>query len=98
MYDLVLAYALIAVGLLLMAAELFLPTGGMALVLGVGGVIAGVAIAFNRSPEQGIVTLIVVVILVPVLGPVVMHYWPRTSWGKRFVLTGPEEDVTVAQM
>lgn len=98
MYDLVIAYALIVVGLLLMAAELFLPTGGITFVLGVGGVIAGIAIAFNRSPQQGIVTLIVVVILVPLLGPLLMHYWPRTALGKKFVLPGPDEDVTIAQM
>ena len=98
MNDLFLAYALIIIGLLLMAAELFLPTGGIALVLGVGGVIAGIAIAFNRSSAQGIVTLIVVVVLVPLLGPVLMHYWPRTSIGKKFLLSGPEEDATVAQM
>jgi membrane-bound serine protease (ClpP class) len=98
MYDLVLAYALIVVGLLLMAAELFLPTGGIVLVLGVGGVIAGVAIAFNRSPEQGMVTLIVVVILVPLLAPALLYYWPRTAIGKKFLLAGPEEDATVAQM
>lgn len=97
MYDL-LAYALIFLGLLLMAAELFLPTGGIVFVLGVGGVIAGVAIAFSRSPEQGMVTLIVVVILIPLLAPALLYYWPRTAIGKKFLLTGPEDDATVAQM
>ena len=98
MDNLFLAYALIVIGLLLMAAELFLPTGGVAFVLGVGGVIAGIAIAFNRSPSQGVVTVIVVVVLVPLLGPVLMHYWPRTAIGKKLLLSGPEEDATVAQM
>ncbi|MCI0682361.1 MAG: hypothetical protein L0Y71_09670 [Gemmataceae bacterium] len=98
MNDLVLAYALILIGLLLMAAELFLPTGGFAFVLGVGGVIAGIAIAFNRSTPQGWVTVIVVVVLVPLLGPVLLHYWPRTAIGKRMMLAGPEEDATIAQM
>ena len=59
MDNLFLAYTLIVVGLLLMAAELFLPTGGIVFVVGVGGLIAGVAIAFNRSTSQGIVTVIV---------------------------------------
>ena len=93
-----LAYALIVIGLLLMAAELFLPTGGIVFVLGVGGVIAGVAIAFGASATQGVVSLVVVVVLVPLLGPLLMHYWPRSAIGKKFVLTGPEEDATVAQM
>ncbi len=93
-----LAYALIVIGLLLMAAELFLPTAGFSFVLGVGGVIAGVAIAFNSSPTQGVVTLVVVVVLIPVLSPILMHYWPRTALGKKFLLPGPEDDATVAQM
>jgi membrane-bound ClpP family serine protease len=96
--DIILSYALIAIGLLLMAAELFLPTAGIAFVLGVGGVIAGIAIAFNNSSAQGVVTLIVVVVIVPLLGPPLMHYWPRTRIGKKFLLSGPEEDATIAQM
>jgi membrane-bound ClpP family serine protease len=98
MNDLFFAYALIVIGLLLMAAELFLPTGGIVFVLGVAGSIAGIAIAFNRSSTQGVVSLIVVVVLVPIVGPILMHYWPRTSIGKRFLLSGPEEDATIAQM
>jgi membrane-bound serine protease (ClpP class) len=27
-----------------------------------------------------------------------MHYWPRTRIGKKFLLSGPEEDATIAQM
>src|SRR5262245_24741285 len=98
MDNLFLAYTLIVVGLLLMAAELFLPTGGIVFVLGVGGLIAGVAIAFNRSPSQGIVTLIVIVILIPLFGPILMHYWPRTAIGKKLLLSDPQDDATVAQM
>jgi len=98
MDNLFLAYSLIIIGLLLMAAELFLPSGGIVFVLGVGGVIGGIAIAFNRSPSQGAVTLIVVLVLIPLLGPVLLHYWPRTAIGKKFVLTAAEDDATVAQM
>ena len=98
MDNLFLAYTLIIIGLLLMAAELFLPTGGIVFVLGLAGIIAGVAIAFNRSPSQGIVTLVAIVVLVPLFGPLLMHYWPRTAIGKKMMLTGPEEDATVAQM
>ncbi len=98
MNDLFFAYSLIVIGLLLMAAELFLPTGGIVFVLGVAGTIAGIAIAFNRSSTQGVVSLIVVVVLVPLVGPVLVHYWPRTAIGKRFFLSGPEDDATVAQM
>ena len=98
MDNLFLAYTLIFIGLLLLAAELFLPTGGIAFVLGVAGIIGGIAIAFNRSPSQGAVTIVVVLIIVPIVGPMLMHYWPRTAMGKKFVLTAADDDATVAQM
>src|SRR5262245_17892686 len=96
--DLVLAYALIFIGLLLMAAELFLPTAGIIGVLGIAGVIAGISIAFQYSATQGAVSVIIVVVLVPLVGPLLLAYVPRTALGKRFFLAGPEEDGTVAQM
>ena len=98
MDNLFLAYALVVIGLLLMAAELFLPTHGIVFVLGVGGLIAGAAIAFNHSTAQGVVTLVVVGVLVPLLGPLLIQYWPRTAIGKKLLLTGPDDDDTVAQM
>jgi membrane-bound ClpP family serine protease len=98
MQDLALAYALIAIGLLLLAAELFLPTAGIVGVLGVAAVIAGVTIAFSYSSTQGFVAVVIVLILVPSVGPLLMHYVPKTALGRRFFLVGPEEDATVAQM
>jgi membrane-bound ClpP family serine protease len=98
MQDLALAYALIVIGLLLLAAELFLPTAGIVGVLGVAAVIAGVTIAFSYSSTQGFVAVVIVLILVPSVGPLLMHYVPKTALGRRFFLVGPEEDATVAQM
>jgi membrane-bound serine protease (ClpP class) len=98
MEDLFLAYALILIGLLLMAAELFLPTAGIIGVLGIAGVIAGISIAFQYSSTQGVVSVIIVVILVPSVGPLLLAYVPKTTLGKRFLLVGPEEDATIAQM
>src|SRR5262245_12592443 len=98
MENLVLAYALIAIGLLLLAAELFLPTAGVAGVLGIAGVIAGITIAFSYNSTQGVVAMIIVLILVPSVGPLLMHYVPKTALGRRFFLIGPEEDATIAQM
>ncbi|MCS7047298.1 MAG: hypothetical protein NZO58_13145, partial [Gemmataceae bacterium] len=94
MENLVLAYILIVVGLILMAAELFLPTAGVVGVVGVAGVIAGVAIAFNQSTTQGMVSVVVILVIVPSLGPVLLNYWPRTRWGKKFVLSGTDSDTT----
>lgn len=98
MDSLFLAYALIFLGLLLMAAEMLLPTGGIIFVLGIGGMVAGLAMVFNTSTTHGLVTTIAVFVLIPILGPVLVYYWPKTSMGKKFFLAGPDEDATIASM
>ena len=58
MDNLTLAYVLIALGLLLLVAELFLPTGGVLFVLSVGALIVGVAMTFAYDQSTGMVTLV----------------------------------------
>lgn len=96
---LILAYALIVVGLFLIVAELFMPSGTF-LVLSLTAIVVGVAMTFTCSndPTPGIVTLICVFAAVPLVGGVVLHYWPKTRIGKRFFLNGPQEDATIASM
>jgi membrane-bound serine protease (ClpP class) len=94
----ILGYLLVAAGLVLMAAELFLPTEGILFVIGVGGLIGGVAMTFAYDRTQGLVTLIALFIFLPIAGPLVLHYWPRTTVGRKLVLSSPEDDATVAQM
>src|SRR5262245_15953268 len=92
------AYGLILVALLLLAAELFIPSFGVLFVLGIAGLVVGVAFAFGHSTVHGLVTLIAVFVIVPILAPVLLHYWPKTALGRRFFLTGTEEDDTLAKM
>ncbi|MBM4068696.1 MAG: hypothetical protein FJ271_07095 [Planctomycetes bacterium] len=94
----VLAYALIAVGLVLLAGELILFTHGILLVLGVGAVIVGVTMTFSVGTSQGIVSLVALVIIIPILVQVLFHYFPRTPVGKRFMLGERDEDDTLANM
>jgi membrane-bound serine protease (ClpP class) len=98
MDNLTLAYVLIALGLVLLVAELFLPTGGVLFVLSVVALIVGVAMTFRYDQSTGVVTLIGVFVAIPLLGAIALHYWPKTPMGRRFVLSGPEEDKTVASM
>ena len=97
---LTLAYVLIAVGLLLLVLELFIPSGGILFVLAVSAIGGGVAMSFIHSedPYTGWLTLIFVFIAVPALAAFMFHYWPKTPIGKRFFLKGPDEDATVASM
>ena len=102
MDNLVVAYTLVVLGLVLLAAELFLPTGGILFVLAVGALIVGVAMTFSESAggstSRGFVTLIAVFVIIPILGPILIHYWPKTPLGRRFFLSAQDEDQTLANM
>lgn len=94
----VLAYALIAVGLALLAGELILFTHGFLLVLGVAALIVGVTMTFSVGTPQGVVTLVGLFVIIPLVGQVLLHYFPRTPVGRRFMLGEREEDDTLAHM
>jgi membrane-bound serine protease (ClpP class) len=98
--SLTLAYLLIFAGLLLMVAELFIPTGGALLALSLGALAVGVTMTFfySNDPTTGMITLIGVFVIIPIIVGIMLHYWPRTRIGKRFFLSGPDQDSTVASM
>jgi membrane-bound ClpP family serine protease len=97
---LTLAYVLIGVGILLLVAELVLPTGGVMAALGLAGMVFGVAMTFiHGDPSKGMIALVITFVVVPVIGGFAAHYWPKTSMGRRFILHAPEDDdATVATM
>jgi membrane-bound serine protease (ClpP class) len=96
---LALAYLLILAGILLLVAELFMPSAGVLLALSLAAIAIGLAMTFHNSdPATGMITLIAVCVIVPLVGGLLLHYWPRTRVGKRLFLNGPEEDTTVASM
>jgi membrane-bound serine protease (ClpP class) len=96
--NLALAYVLIAAGFLLLAAELFIPSGGIIFVLAVAAIVGGVAMTFYYDITTGTLTLIGVFIALPILGSLLLHIWPKTRMGRRFFLNAPEEDETMASM
>jgi membrane-bound serine protease (ClpP class) len=93
-----LAYGLIVLGMLLMAAELLLPTHGVLFGLGLACVVVGVVLSFGESFATGVTTLTITVILVPLLMTVLLQLWPKTPLGKRLFLPGPQEDEDIANM
>jgi membrane-bound ClpP family serine protease len=95
-----LAYVLIFAGLALLVAEFFLPSHGVLLVLSLSALVLGVAMTFKYSDDVtiGFITLIAVFVALPTVGGIMLHYWPRTPMGKRFFLSGPDDDATAASM
>jgi len=95
-----LAYVLIILGILMLVAELFLPTSGVLVVLSLCAIVFGVVMTFiyGEDPTTGVITLVCVFIALPLLGGLVFHYWPKTRVGRQFFLNGPDEDATIASM
>ena len=96
--NLTLAYTLILLGVVLLIAELFIPTFGVLTALAIGAMVVGVAMTFANDTSTGLVTLIAVFLLVPAVMAAAFNYAPRTRFGKRLFLNGPQEDETVAHM
>ncbi|MFN4258090.1 MAG: serine protease [Gemmataceae bacterium] len=100
MYDLTLAYVLIAAGLVLLLAEVFIPSGGLITVAAIALIAIGVILAFSHGGlYSGLVTLIVVFLLAPAVEVFALYIWPLTPLGKRMMLRGgSDDDATVATM
>src|SRR5437016_4299141 len=97
MEPLTVAYMLIAAGLVLLVAEIFVPSGGLLFVASSAAIVAGVVMAFvYGDTSTGFLTLVGVFVIVPVLATGMLYLWPRTAMGKRFIL--PDQDDTLAQM
>jgi membrane-bound serine protease (ClpP class) len=81
---LVLGLILIGAGFLMGLVELIFPSGAF-LVLSAAGLVIGVVLTFFYDTTAGVVTLASVFILVPIFTGVILHYWPRTPMGRKFL-------------
>lgn len=91
---LTLAYVLIAVGILLLIAEVIFPSGVL-LAVSLAMLAVGVALTFSQDTTTGVITLVVLVAVAVVAGTL-LPYWWQTPFGRRMLLPGPEEDTTLA--
>lgn len=83
----------LAVGLLLLVAEVFIPSGGLIGVLAVGFLGVSLYLAFSTT-SHGLVFLIVTVVLMPLMLMLAVYLWPRTPMAKYLFLNPPSpEDV-----
>lgn len=101
------AIAAILIGVLFMAMEVFLPSGGILMILSLFFVGAGVVLIFYTPESEGggtttgVITIIGLLILFPVISGAVFYYWPHTTFGKEMFQPQPTEEealvVTEAQ-
>ena len=92
-----LGFVLVGMGLVFLAGELFLPSGVL-LVLSVGCIAVGVGLTFAAGTGTGMLTLLGVFVAVPMMAAFLFKIWPWTPMGRRFFLTRPREDATLASM
>lgn len=96
--DWLLATALIILGLILLIAEVFIPSGGVLFVLALVSLIAGITMIFfipesrGGGVTAGLITVSIVFVLIPMAVGIAFYYWPKTPFGKRFILTAPQAE------
>lgn len=75
-----------ALGLILFAAELFLPTHGLLGILGAAAVVAGVIGCFYVNQYAGLAAVLATAILAPLGTGLMVRMWPKTPVGRRMTL------------
>jgi membrane-bound ClpP family serine protease len=86
---LILAIVLYFVALVLAAIDIFVPSGGLLMLLAVIVGIACIAVAFRSGSTAGLLMATVVVGTVPVFFVLAIKIWPRTPMGRRILLKPP---------
>ena len=85
-----LAILLFVGGVILLLAEVFLPTHGLLGVLGAIGLLGGVGVCFSINEFLGLGAAVALVVLMPFATALWVKVWPHTPAGKRLIL-GPVE-------
>lgn len=83
---------LIGVGILAILIETFVPAGGVIGIAGLGSIIAGIVVIFDRfGTLYGTVALLAAAVLIPVLIALYFRRFPRTFMGRRLILRDEEQ-------
>jgi membrane-bound ClpP family serine protease len=86
---------LLVLGAILLAAELFLPAGGVIGVLGAAAILGAVGVGFWVNQWLGLGLTLAVLVAAPFVATGAINLWPKTPYGKKVVLS-PEESRIVA--
>lgn len=88
--------ALVLVGMVMLALEVFVPSGGVLGFLSVVALVAGVVEAFiQEGPAVGLATLAVVVAAAPSILAIALRIFPDTPLGRRVIPPPPGPDDVV---
>lgn len=84
---------LLVLGLGLICAEVFVPSGGVLGFLSVAAMVASIGLAFyHRGAEVGLIFLFITIVAVPGALSLAFRYWPQTPMGRRLLLEVPRAE------
>jgi membrane-bound ClpP family serine protease len=83
---------LLALGLILLVSEVFVPSGGLIALLAVSCLGLSLWKAFEYSFDLGLKFLLADFVLLPMAGALAIDLWPRTPLARRVFLRPPDPD------
>lgn len=86
------AVLLLVIGLGIATLEMFVPSGGILAFFAVAALVGSVWLAFTTGTGFGVAMLATVIVGLPIVLVLALHYWPETSMGKRVMLASPNAD------
>ncbi len=90
MSDLAILLILYGVGMLMLVAEVFIPSHGVLTLAGLGVVVAAIVKTFSYGGrEAGIVAILACLVLLPTFADVAIKYWHLTPIGSRIAPPNP---------
>ncbi len=78
--------------LVLLVAELFIPSGGFLAIAAIAALIAAIIIGFLHSMMAGAAVLVSACVLVPIVVSLGLRIWPRTAIGRRMLNIDPDAE------
>ncbi len=86
----IIAILLYMAALTLAFTDIFVPSGGMLLVLAMAAALGSILFGFQSSQTMGMSMLTLVAASVPTFAILAINIWPRTPIGKRMILHPPQ--------
>jgi len=88
------AFIFLAISIVMLIAEIFLPSHGMLGLLGGAAIVACIIVCFRINQYLGLGALLAAAVASPFLFTLAMRIWPRTPIGRRMTLQPVESHVT----
>jgi membrane-bound ClpP family serine protease len=86
------ALVLFAVGMLLIVAEMFIPSSGVIGFVSLASIVTSIVMAFRYSQYTGLGFMAAAILGAPLLLALLVKWWPMTPMGRRLLLESPRED------